>query len=123
MSVEKLYRLKERLCAELEEISDRTNQLSETDVHQIKMLTASIHYLDKICESENDGYSGARGRGRYAARDSMGRYSSDGNYSGRMYPHMGGYGYSFDSGHDGEESVDARLEQIEHMLKSLQASR
>ena len=46
--------------------------------------------------SYNDGYSNARGRGRNAKRDSMGRYSREGGNSYR-----GGYsrrGYSRDDG-------------------------
>lgn len=126
MSVDKLYRLRDRLCSEVDELSDRTGQLSESDVHNIKMLTASIHYIDEICETEMNGYSGARGRGRNASRDSMGRYSSEGNYSGgRMYPPYMGYGYSFegrDGGYSGGDDVEQRLETIERMLKNMQSN-
>ena len=61
--------------------------------------------------SERGGSSYARGRGRYAKRDSMGRYSRD---DGMMY--RGGMrgGYSRD---DGKEYM---MEQLEEMMKQAQ---
>ena len=58
--------------------------------------------------SERDGSSYARGRGRYAKRDSMGRYSRD---DGMMY--RGGMrgGYSRD---DGKHYM---MEQLEEMME------
>ena len=70
--------------------------------------------------SERGGSSYARGRGRYAKRDSMGRYSRDGGMSydddmsyargGRM----GNRGYSRD---DGKEYM---MEQLEEMMEQAQ---
>ena len=46
-------------------------------------------------------YSERRGRGRYAKRDSMGRYSSDGgSYDGDEYSERRGRGYSRDEATD-----------------------
>ena len=61
--------------------------------------------------SERDGSSYARGRGRYAKRDSMGRYSRDGgmSYRGGM---RGGY-----SRDDGKEYM---MEQLEEMMEQAQ---
>lgn len=58
--------------------------------------------------SERDGSSYARGRGRYAKRDSMGRYSRDGgmSYRGGM---RGGY-----SRDDGKHYM---MEQLEDMME------
>lgn len=56
------------------------------------------------------GYSYARGRGRYAKRDSMGRYSRDDGYMRRDWHNMRG-GYSRD---DGKHYM---MEQLEEMME------
>ncbi len=94
----KLYELKEKLMKELEDYAEN-GKFSEKDVESIKYITSSIDHICNIME-DSDEYSGAvyndgmsmragnynrggssyaRGRGRNAKRDSMGRYSS------RMY--------------------------------------
>lgn len=88
--MEELMKLKETLCAELEEYS-RKGKMSAGDLEVVDKLTHTIKNLDKIIEnyeeysgamdySRERGYSNrysmARGRGRNARRDSMGRYSS-----------------------------------------------
>lgn len=83
----KLYELKEKLMKELEDYSEN-GKFSEKDVEAIKYITSSIDHICNILEETDEEYSGsytrggssyARGRGRNARRDSMGRYSS------RMY--------------------------------------
>jgi hypothetical protein len=96
----KIYELKDKLCEELEEYGDK--KLDAGSLEVIDKLAHSIKNLDKIIEKyededyssayddgmmggpyERDGnrygsrYAMARGRGRNAKRDSMGRYSSD----------------------------------------------
>lgn len=96
----KIYELKDKLCDELEEYSDK--KLDAGNLAVIDSLSHTIKNLDKIIEKyededyssayddgmmagpyERDGnrggnrYAMARGRGRNARRDSMGRYSSD----------------------------------------------
>ena len=92
----KLYELKEKLMSELEGYAEN-GKFSKDDAEAIKALSASVEHIDNICENE-DEYSGrmypdmsyrgsyrdggngssfARGRGRNARRDSMGRYSGD----------------------------------------------
>lgn len=89
-----IYELKEKLCDELEEYGSKKLDAGSLDV--IDKLAHTIKNLDKIIESYEDEYSGAyddmnyeggnrggyssryamaRGRGRNARRDSMGRYS------------------------------------------------
>lgn len=91
-----LYDLKEMLCKELEEYGKK-GELSAGTLDIVDKLTHTIKNLDKIIEvyeeEEYSNYGGsynngnmmpgrsqsyARGRGRNARRDSMGRYSSDG---------------------------------------------
>lgn len=100
-----IYKLKEKLCDELEEYGSREGSMSTGTLDTVDKLAHTIKNLDKIIEvyeeEEGDGYSGnymyadgmnyegnrsmrggdrsyARGRGRNARRDSRGRYSSDG---------------------------------------------
>lgn len=95
--MEYMEKIKRMLCKELEEYGEQKS-ISASDVEMIHKLTDTIKNLDKIEMLEDDGYSGhypmyddgvsyARGRGRYAKRDSRGRYSSemDSGYSDRRY--------------------------------------
>lgn len=92
----KLYELKDTLCKELEEYGAKEKlDISSLDI--VDKLAHALKNLNKVIEDkENEGYSNsmgyngysranynsyndgsyARGRGRYANRDSMGRYSS-----------------------------------------------
>lgn len=95
-----VYDLKEMLCKELEEYGKK-GELSAGTLDIVDKLAHTIKNLDKIIETyEEDEYSNyggsydngggmynrgsyrdgsyARGRGRNARRDSMGRYSSNG---------------------------------------------
>ena len=90
--MEYIEKIKKMLCKELDEYAMKS-KLSMADVDVIHKLTDTVKNLDKIEMLEDgnsyDGYSEmreypymggssyARGRGRYAKRDSMGRYSSD----------------------------------------------
>ena len=86
--MEYMHKIKKMLCKELEEYGDKKS-LSSSDVEMLYKLTDTVKNLDKIEMLEgDDGYSEtypyymggssyARGRGRYAKRDRMGRYSSD----------------------------------------------
>lgn len=103
-----LYELKEMLCEELKEYGKK-GELTTGSLDVVDKLSHTIKNLDKIIEKyEEDEYSGnymydggsyerggnrggesyrmsrasyARGRGRNARRDSMGRYSREGGYS------------------------------------------
>ena len=106
----KLMELKEMLCEELEEYGSK-GKLDVGGLEIVDKLAHAIKNIDKIIEAEEaEGYSGAmgggsyrggrggsyrggsyeggsyegsyaRGRGRNARRDSMGRYSREGGYS------------------------------------------
>lgn len=103
-----LYELKEMLCKELEEMGSK-GELTAGTLDTVDKLAHAVKNLNKIIEeyddeeysgemdgrSYRDGRSYARGRGRYAKRDSMGRYSSR---------------YSRNYSRDGD--VAARLEEI-----------
>ena len=84
----KMEELREMLCSELEKITKK-GELSAGSLDVIDKLTHSIKSIDTIMAMEDAGYSNesgysyARGRGRYANRDSMGRYSNrGGSYEG-----------------------------------------
>lgn len=103
-----LYELKEKLCRELKKYS--SEDVTTNSLEVVDKLSHAIKNLDKIIEkyeeeeggsygynsyepnynrsnrssyrgNYNNGGSYARGRGRNAKRDSMGRYSSNDGYS------------------------------------------
>lgn len=101
--MDKLYDLKEMLCEELEKYG--TKELTAGNLEIIDKLAHATKNISKILEGYDDSYSNAqyggmsyergntrdgnrsnamdrrsyaRGRGRNARRDAMGRYSSEG---------------------------------------------
>lgn len=130
--------LKDLLCAELEDYAEKgkkSGKMSMGDLESIHKLTDTIKNILKIdmLEGEtgysedgaymgegriygtsHDGYgrgnSYARGRGRYAKRDSMGRYSRDDGYMRRDERGIRD-GYSRD---DGKAYM---VEQLEDMME------
>ena len=136
--MEYMHRIKKMLCKELEEYAEKNKLSSASDLEMIWRLTDTIKNIDKIemFEEENGGYSEAgerrssyrmggasydddmayseaRGRGRYARRDSMGRYSSEsGSYED--YSKGGGSSYERD-GRGGYSRNDAK----DHMMSKI----
>ena len=129
--------LKDLLCAELEDYAEKgkkSGKMSMGDLDSIHKLTDTVKNIMKIDilkeetgYSEDGAYIGegriygtsydgydrgasyARGRGRYAKRDSMGRYSRDDGYMRRDVRGMRD-GYSRD---DGKAYM---MEQLEDMM-------
>lgn len=109
-----LYDLRGMICDEIDKMAKKGKIASTSELDLIDKLTHSLKSVDTILamdEAQNDGYSGdgyseARGRGRYARRDSMGRYSRDEgrSYDGGSYRDGGSYGrdYSRDGGSYGD---------------------
>lgn len=109
-----MHKIKEMLMNELYEYEEKAKKmsggkLSMQELEKIHKLTDTVKNIDKIEMLEEDGeYSGdtdfmgegrmygtsyARGRGRNARRDSMGRYSREGSsYEGGM-SNRGGSSY------------------------------
>jgi len=115
-----MHELREMLDEELTKIS-RSGDLTPTKLDLVDKLTHSIKSIDTIMAmqdySEDDGYSydggysNARGRGRNAKRDSMGRYSREGHsydYRGRGY---GRGGYSREDG-----SKDEVVQELQDLM-------
>ena len=127
--------LKDLLCAELQEYAEngkRSGKMSKADIEVIDTVLNSVKNIYKIdkYKEETEGYSEdghymgegriygtsydgydrgtsyARGRGRYAKRDSMGRYSRDDGYMRNMRD-----GYSRDEG------KSYMMEQLEDMME------
>lgn len=133
-----MHDLKDLLCAELEDYAEKgkkSGKMSIGDLESIHKLTDTVKNILKIdmLEDESgysedgayigegriygtsyDGYdrgtSYARGRGRYAKRDNMGRYSRDDGYVRRDARNMRD-GYSRD---DGKAYM---MEQLEYMME------
>lgn len=132
--MDELYELKELLCKELEEYGKK-GELSAGTLDIVDKLAHAAKNLGKLIEMyEEEGYSGAmnrrysrysrqgggnrggsgggssngsyaRGRGRNANRDSMGRYSSEG-YSRE------GYSYA-------EDGIAEMIEEMRDMMQDL----
>lgn len=91
----RLEEFKQMLMRELEDIAKK-GELSAGSLDAVDKLTHSIKSICYIIDAMDDeGSSGARGRGRNARRDSMGRYSNDDmmydmSYEGRSYENRGG---------------------------------
>ena len=123
--------VKKMLCDELKEITKK-GELSAGSLDTIDKLLHSLKNASKMIMYEQyagDGYSYAdadmdmseysyaRGRGRNAKRDSMGRYSSEGNYSERYNRGHDGYarrGYSYDDGEKAE-----KIEMLRGMMNEV----
>lgn len=112
----KLEELRDMLMEELEKCSTK-GELSAGSLEVIDKLAHAVKSIDTIIAMEeagysnDDGYSMARGRGRYAKRDAMGRYSSRGAYDdGMMMQDRRSYGYG--RGYSRDEAK-------EHLAKEL----
>ena len=114
-----MHKLIEYVCDELEELERKAEKgkLSMTEMQYVDLLAHTKKNLltaDAMMEAEEDGYSNdggsyARGRGRYAKRDSMGRYSRD--YDGDMH----GGSYRYDRGYSREDAKEDMLMELHNM--------
>ena len=136
--------LKDLLCAELEDYAEKgkkSGKMSMGDLDSIHKLTDTVKNIMKIDilkeetgYSEDGAYMGegriygtsydgydrgtsyARGRGRYAKRDSMGRYSSRGmSYDDDMSYARGGRGGN--RGYSRDDGKAYMMEQLEDMME------
>jgi hypothetical protein len=133
-----MHDLKDLLCAELEDYAEKgkkSGKMSMGDLDSIHKLTDTVknilkidmleeesgysedgHYMGegRIYGTSYDGYdrgtSYARGRGRYAKRDSMGRYSRDDGY-------MRSDGRGMRDGYSRDEGKAYMMEQLEDMME------
>lgn len=139
-----MHDLKDLLCAELEDYAEKgkkSGKMSMGDLESIHKLTDTVKNILKIDMLEKksgysedgaymgegriygtsyDGYdrgtSYARGRGRYAKRDSMGRYSSRGmSYDDDMSYARGGRGGN--RGYSRDDGKAYMMEQLESMME------
>lgn len=113
--MQKMEELREMLCEELDKITKK-GELSTGSLDVIDKLTHSIKSIDTIIAMEDAGYSNesgysyARGRGRNARRDSMGRYSRDDRmYNDNSYARGDNRGYSR---HDAKEELAMDLKEL-----------
>ena len=129
--------LKDLLCAELEDYAEKgkkSGKMSMGDLESLHKLTDTVKNILKIDMlegetgySEDGAYMGegriygtsydrgtsyARGRGRYAKRDSMGRYSSRG---GMSYDDDMSYARGGRSGNRGYSRGDEKADIVEQL--------
>lgn len=121
--MDKLCKYIDKELEEMEEKVGMGGKLSRAEIEDGKNLAKFKMALLTNEAMEEDGeysgnYSGARGRGRNARRDSMGRYSNDGrmpyyggtSYEGRMDGRSGRRGYSRE---DAKEDMMDQLRDLE----------
>ena len=120
-----LEKLKEALCEELDKFG-KSGDITVNSLEKIHKLTDTIKNIDKIMMLEEDGgysetymgdgamYGGSYARGRrYAKRDSMGRYSSEGgSYEGGSSYERGGQG-----GYSRDEATDWMMRELGSMME------
>lgn len=106
-----MYELKEKLCAELEELTEK-EKFSMSDIEIIDKLTHSVKSINKIieddeCGESNYAYEGRSHRNSYRrGRDSMGRYVSRDRGGNSYNP----YDYGESNGKDG------LITKLNHMM-------
>ena len=126
--MEYIEKIKKMLCKELDEYAMK-GKISGSDLDMIWKLTDTVKNLDKIEMLEDrdsyDGYSEmreypymggssyARGRGRYAKRDSMGRYSSDDRMSYDDYSEA-----RMDRRYSRDDAKDHMINKLGEMMSS-----
>ena len=135
--MEYIEKIKKMLCKELEEIAESGKLKSPADISMIKDLTGAVKNIGIIeMQEEESGYSEARGgrgrsymhgssydddmmyserrgRGRYAKRDSMGRYSSDDRTSYDDYSEA-----RMDRRYSRDDAKDHLLDKMGEMMTS-----
>lgn len=146
-----MHKLKEMLMEELYEYEEKAKKatggkISMQELEKIHKLTDTVKNIDKIemleegggyseesrwmadgrmyGTSYDDGTSYARGRGRNAKRDSMGRYSRNDEYSEEDGVYHGGSSYARDGrgGARGEmRGGYSREGAKEHMIEKMEA--
>ncbi len=109
-----------------DEESDYSEDGRSYDGSYARSVRGGRSYRGSYDGSYNDGGSYARGRGRNARRDSMGRYSNEGSYRGSMRG-----GYSRDGGKQEyieqlrdmmEDAPDSQTKQsIQRMIQQMES--
>ena len=149
-----MHKIKEMLMKELYEYEEKAKKmnggkLSAGDLETLHKLTDTVKNIDKIEMLEDEegyseatdfmgegrmyGMSYARGRGRNAKRDSMGRYSREGGMpydGGSSYARggqsgRGGYrggGYSRE-GYSRADAKEHMIEKMEDMMEEAESPR
>lgn len=121
--------LREMLCEELDKLAEK-GELTAGSLETVDKLAHAIKSIDTIMAMEdysedgmyydgsyNNGTSYARGRGRNAKRDSMGRYSSRSSYArgGNQGGNRGG-GNRGGSSRDGYSGNEEFIDELESMM-------
>ena len=151
-----MHKIKEKLMEEIYELEDKlgksTGKMSSSDLDMLHKLTDTVKNIDKIEMFEEGGgyseesnwmadgrmygtsYEGgssyARGRGRNAKRDSMGRYARDGRYAEDGGSYDGGMSYARDGrggqggnrgGYSRDGAKNYMAEQIDEMMEEAES--
>jgi len=135
--MEKLYKLKETLMEELENLkTTKTGDLQAGELEALHKLTDTIKNIDKICMLESEGGYSADGmweadmRGTYGRGSSYagggnngsgggrGGYSGEGGYSGRRGQRRNSRGQYSRNGYSMDGAKEEIMEHIDEMMES-----
>lgn len=127
-----IEQLRDMLCEELDKVASK-GELTTGSLDTVDKLAHAIKSIDTIMAMEeyseddmyydgsyDNGTSYARGRGRNAKRDSMGRYSSRGSYARGGNQRGGNRGGNSNRGYSGHGDTDEVVEMLEDMMKDTQ---
>ena len=117
--MEYLYKIKDKLCRELEEMSEKSN-FNGSDVEAMHILTDTIKNIDKIVMLEDGGYSQDDGYSRGSSYANRGKHYVRGHYSRDGYSRDGGYSSRRYSRDDAKSHM---MNQLEEMMKSASSER
>lgn len=123
-----MHKLYEYICDELHEIEEKAMR-GKVPMDEMKYGDMLAHFgknLDKMMEAEGeyseaypmdyrssyDGGSYARGRGRNARRDAMGRYSRDGGYR-----YEDGYSGTYRRNYSRDDAKHEYMENLRRMME------
>jgi hypothetical protein len=131
-----MHKLLEYVCDELNELERKADKNGKLSMQEIQYMDTLAHAkknlltADAMMEAEDDysntGYSYARGRGRNAKRDSMGRYSRESMMDGRDGSYergMSDRGRSYYSREDAKEELAMELKDLKMNAKDQETSR
>lgn len=93
----KTEKMMENICDEIDKIAEKglTTQNLDTAYKLIDMYK-DLKTVEGMEDYADEEYSQARGRGRYAKRDSMGRYSRNSYARGNSYEGMNDYANEYE---------------------------
>lgn len=118
-----MHKLVEYICDEMEQLERKAEKDGKLSMQEIQYADTLAHLKKNILKADemweeseysNDSGSYARGRGRNARRDSMGRYANRGSYDS-YEGGMSNRGGSYERGYSRAEDFRTELQELMRM--------